>query len=553
MTDRPTPAAPPVEWRWSVALFLVALVVRAIHVRSMQKGPYFFYPVMDAFTYREQAIAVASGHGHPDVVFYQPPGYSYFLAALYSLWPGAYAPRVVQCVLGAGCAVLTQRLGSRYFGAWVGIASGFAVALYGLLIWFDGELLTPTLALFLLLSAMLLAAHAAEAKDSRLWGLSGFVIGLACTVTGTFPFVMLALAPFARRRAPIFLLAAALAISPVTLRNRIHGGEWVPLSYNAGLAFFVGNNAHADETSAARSAAAWRRINSPPEASALHSYSATSANYFRHSLRFARAFPGQYVALQFRKALQFIGGNEIPRNQQIYTARQTSWILWLLLWKIPGLAFPYGLVFPLALAGLVFRCKRALPLAVAVTTLSLLTIAFFVTARYRSPAIPFFCIFAAEGVRWFWQEARARQRVLFGAILLPALLASNLNQGPMATTEFPDTEILRAYQLNLEGKAPAAVEALTPVVEHDPKNGEAWTELGVSRSALGQFPQAAQAFQRGLSLWPEDERAMMGLGLARERLGDPVAARALYERTLKLDPNNAFARARLAQLQAGPR
>ena len=47
--------------------------------------------------------------------------------------------------------------------------------------------------------------------------------------------------------------------------------------------------------------------------------------------------------------------------------------------------------------------------------------------------------------------------------------APSENQGPMATTEFPDSEILRAYQLNLEGKAEAAALVLTPVVEHDPK------------------------------------------------------------------------------------
>ena len=52
-----------------------------------------------------------------------------------------------------------------------------------------------------------------------------------------------------RRRlqsAVLILLGAALAIAPVTLRNRVVGGEWVLVTAGGGFNFYIGNHAAAD-------------------------------------------------------------------------------------------------------------------------------------------------------------------------------------------------------------------------------------------------------------------------------------------------------------------
>src|SRR5262245_44737239 len=67
----------------ALLLFGVAFALRLAHVLAMRQSPYFNHPIIDALTYHEGALSIAAGHGHPGRVFWQPPGYSYFLALLY--------------------------------------------------------------------------------------------------------------------------------------------------------------------------------------------------------------------------------------------------------------------------------------------------------------------------------------------------------------------------------------------------------------------------------------------------------------------------------------
>ena len=82
----------------------------------------------------------------------------------------------------------------------------------------------------------------------------------ALTVASVLLFVPVALL-WARRqaRAPVgaLILGFALVIAPVTLRNRVVGGEWVPISYNAGINFYLGNNPDYDRTTNIRPGRDW--------------------------------------------------------------------------------------------------------------------------------------------------------------------------------------------------------------------------------------------------------------------------------------------------------
>ena len=60
--------------RSALLLFSLALLLRLVHVLAMRASPYFENPVIDAATYDDAARAIAAGHGHPDIIFWQPPG-----------------------------------------------------------------------------------------------------------------------------------------------------------------------------------------------------------------------------------------------------------------------------------------------------------------------------------------------------------------------------------------------------------------------------------------------------------------------------------------------
>jgi 4-amino-4-deoxy-L-arabinose transferase-like glycosyltransferase len=122
----------------SAVVFVVALAVRLAHVLALRESPYFARPVLDAETYYWAARALAAGEGWAERVYWQPPGYPYFLAAVLRVaGPEFLAPRLVQAVLGALTAALTCALGARVFGRAVGLGAGLVVALYGLLIYYD--------------------------------------------------------------------------------------------------------------------------------------------------------------------------------------------------------------------------------------------------------------------------------------------------------------------------------------------------------------------------------------------------------------------------------
>ena len=122
-------ASLPASWRlprrWLVSLFALALVVRLAHVLALTQSPYFANPVVDAAEYDTIGWSLAHRRGHPDRVFWHPPGYPCFLGSVWWLFGDSYlAPRLIQALLGALSVVLVAWIGSRPFGPHVGLAGG---------------------------------------------------------------------------------------------------------------------------------------------------------------------------------------------------------------------------------------------------------------------------------------------------------------------------------------------------------------------------------------------------------------------------------------------
>jgi hypothetical protein len=233
----------------SVVVFLVALALRVGHVLALRDSPYFARPVLDAETYYWAARALAAGEGWAEAVYWQPPGYPYVLALILRLaGPGLLAPRLVQALLGALTAALTCALGTRVFGRAVGLGAGLIVALYGLLIYYDGELLAPSLAICLQMATLYCAERAPAERGGRGWLATGLLGGLTAVVNAPALVLLPILAIAARRRAAWLLLGAAIAIAPVTVRNWTAGGELVLISSNTGINLYLGNNPRYDAT-----------------------------------------------------------------------------------------------------------------------------------------------------------------------------------------------------------------------------------------------------------------------------------------------------------------
>jgi tetratricopeptide (TPR) repeat protein len=537
-----------------VWLFLIALALRVAHILAMRRSPYFVHPIIDALTYHDAARSIAAGHGHPDAVFWQPPGYSYILASFYAITgpTDLLVPRIVQALLGAAAAVLTAWIGARRFGPRVGLAAGFIVALYGTLIYFDGELLGVSFTVALQLIAVALAVAASDAaRPGRFWFGAGFTAGVASLVTAPTLVFVAVFAAFARRHAHLVVLAAAIAIAPVTIRNAVKGGEIVLISTNAGINLYLGNNPRYDETVQIRPDRHWTELTKEPYDRGIRTKSGGSNYFAGRAFEWARKEPIDFLRLQIKKLRLLLGGDEIFRNQAIYPSRQYSPVLSALLWKVPGLAFPFGLLAPLALLGMVVAWKRAPLLACVVASYVLAVVAFFVAARYRVPLVPYLAIFAAGAVRWFVSAVPARKAAAAAGVVA-VTAACNLGQGRMSMRMNADAEYSLAAQLQAEGRSDEAEAHYKNALEDRPDYTEAWVNLGVLEASRGNGVEAARAFEEGLRLNPKDATALINLAALREREHRWEEAIQLYQRAALLNPGDEVPAKRIAYIRGLP-
>jgi 4-amino-4-deoxy-L-arabinose transferase-like glycosyltransferase len=534
-------------------VFVVALALRVGHALALRSSPYFARPVLDAETYYWAARALAAGQGWPEAVYWQPPGYSYFLAAV--LWlagPGFLAPRLIQAGLGALTAALTCAIGARVFGRAVGLGAGLVVALYGLLIYYDAELLAPALAICLQMATLYCAVRAQTEPRGVGWFAAGLLCGLTALVTAPVLVILPALAIAARRRAGWLLLGAALAIAPVTVRNWAQGGELVLISSNAGINLYLGNNPRYDATTAMRPGRDWQALVRAPAMHGVRGAGAASRFFVRRVTAYASQDPVGFLALQARKGGLLLAGTEIPRNQEIYPTREWSPILRVLLWKIPGLAFPFGLLLPLAVVGLGVYWRQAPLLAASLVLLGLSVAAFFVTARYRAPLIPLLALFAAAGVRWALVEARGRARLVAAAVAVAVYLVANVGQGPMPPRMNEDAEEGLAHWLEREGRRPEALALYERLAREAPASFDAWYGVAQLATVLEEPATTHAALARIRALEPAfPDTALL---LARVALNAECGAEAetFARRAVALDERSALARTFLEKAQALP-
>ncbi len=548
-----------------------AFALRLLYIIQSQRSPFYDFPLVDAKTYTQAAAAMALGH-FGDQPFWQPPLYPHFLGALYALFePSFTLPRLVQAALGATLCLLIFRLGCVFSPAVGYLAAGLA-ACYGPFIFFEAELLPPVLALVLNLLALWALLWAAQGRPQRLL-LPGFIFGLsALCVANVLAFVPVAALwlVWARRGrlvgVCVLLLGTALAIAPVTLRNYYVGGDWVLISSNAGLNFYIGNNAQYDETVAIQPGPAWLELTARPrvEADATQP-SAQSRFFFAEAWDFIFHQPFAYLKLLLYKLYLFWHGDEIGRNQDLYFARQYAPLLQVLLWKY-GVAFPFGLLAPLALLGLglsyrsgLLRRPEPLLLALFAGAYMLTVVAFFISARYRLPVVPILLIFAAYGGRELYLLGRrgAYRDLLIGCGVASLLaVACNFRVGGMNVEGDAQTHYRLGYVYEKKGLPINAVAAYEQALALDPDIKWARFNLASLYARSGEYNRATAAYGEFIGRFPEVSRARLALGNVYLRTGRYAEAITAYEGLLSAEDADAadlygrlgYAHAQLGQL-----
>jgi hypothetical protein len=554
-------------------LFLGALAVRLLYLSQYANSPFFSVPALDGLYHDVLAQAVVAGRASTEP-FFRAPLYYHFLAAVFKVFGHNYwAPRLIQATIGSASCVLLYRLGSRVLRPGIALVAAAAMALYGPLVYFDGELHTPVLEVFLTLGFLNLALMAWERRSGRWWLAAGLTLGLAAItrpnvlfvlpLTGLWLLCERGVAP-SRRWGAVLALAAGCALFPgvVTLRNGLVGGDPVFIASQGGINLWLGNRDGADGftpstprryrfDSEYEDSVALFGQRAAEEATGRRLKPSESQGYWvRQSLAWWREHPDRALALTAKKLVLTWSHQEIRNTQAFdYMRREVAPVLWLC-------AFGFWIAGPLGLLGMLLAWKtepRSRPLVVFVLGYTASFLPFFAADRYRLPVVPLLLLFGAlAGFRLAELAGRRAARPLLRLAPALAVLALFVNVDWFRTVT-PATLAADYWaegnRFQRQGRLPEAEARFTQALKLDPANAEIWINLGATRYAGGRLPDAAQAFKRAIELAPENATGYYDLALCALQDGHAPEGKALLRQALQVEPEHRGAREELRKIE----
>jgi len=400
----------PARYAALAAILSCAFAVRAAHVAAILHSPAGDALVQDARAYHGEALRLAGlAPGSRDGPSFLNLGYPYALAAVYGIaGPRVGAMLFLQALLGAiSCVLLALTARSLFDDDPAAMIAGFAYALYRPAVFYDGLLLTPSLAGFAVVSSLWAAVGAARSPRHHivLAVAAGGAVGAGALVRPNILLLApvlavaaagLSAAPARRRIASAVLLGTLTVILPVTIAQRAGHGTWVPLSANGGMNFWTGNHSGADgaysqaafvdEQSAAGEEAGFLDEARRRTGRATMTLADSSTYWLGEGLRDIRSDPTRWLGLLGRKLLLFGSRLEIRTNVSSGFAQRLSPAL-----RLVPVAFP--ILFAAGIAGLAAlvaakRLDEALVVGSTVLVAAATCALFFVAGEYRHLAAP---------------------------------------------------------------------------------------------------------------------------------------------------------------------
>jgi 4-amino-4-deoxy-L-arabinose transferase-like glycosyltransferase len=433
---RPRPR--PDRRRWALAAVIVLALALALRLGYVALTPGYAI-VDDAHDYDLHARSIAAGEGFAPLgpgpsreTAFRPPGYPYFLAGVYELEgrdrlasPDRVVPaRIANAIVGTAIVGLLGVLSVQLFDRRVAVVAMAIAAVYVPLVLIGGALMSEPLFAALLLGALVAAMHHRRSPHRRRWlVLAGLLGGLTILTRANAAALLLPLALVvwdgrprwswpALARPALLVAVAALTVAPWTVRNaqKLHAFVPVTTQLGAALAGTYNDEAFADD----RNPASWRSLRRVPELQDIlrtprwrRTPEATLEKRLRaRALHFIAAHPAYVPKVVFwntARALDLAG--------LTWSRHTASTVSVTPRWADAGVV-TFWIVALLAIAGLLTRRARRIPLPVAIVPVLLyLSVVFlaFETPRYRTGIDPFVVMLAALAVVAAWDAVAARR------------------------------------------------------------------------------------------------------------------------------------------------
>ncbi|HNQ23461.1 MAG TPA: tetratricopeptide repeat protein [Phycisphaerae bacterium] len=581
--------------------------------------PSFLVPVVDAGVYHDAAVRFAAGGSLADGPFWQPPLFPLLLGILYrTVGVSIVAAKLLLAGIAVANCVLLLHLGARTFTPRVGLVAGLILAVYGPFVFLSTQLLPTGLATFWGLLGLVLWLGCLECPRWWRWLALGAVAGAgAATVPNAGLLLVVAVAGefgravLGRRRepclqgapdgtplplggegrvrgdvvvarpspdpslrgrgagsgtpsVPCLCLGMALVIAPIAVRNYAVSRQFVLISTNGGINFYVGNNPDADRTVAIRPGEYWQRLTRSFLVEGNMTAGGMDRYFLRQALAYLRDDPLGFLRGLARKTLQLVNAREVPRNVDAYVYRDFSHLLSVLLWRAGPFGFPLGVVGPLAVIGVVVSRRVAIAsgvnfrwgLLAYAAVYGLSVVAFFVSARHRLPLMPVVVLFAAVGVVWVAQGFAGRLRTpspcplpqrgrgAYERVPGPQAIAGSDGVGAGSDGAGAGSDGGLAVRVGIAFAVAAVVInwPITTSTDHVNFRAELEMSVGARYATTGRFAEAERHLQRALALDSDYAAARTQLAQVYARQGrfDPAADH--FRQAMALDPDSAEAR-----------
>ncbi|MBI3782387.1 MAG: glycosyltransferase family 39 protein [Deltaproteobacteria bacterium] len=503
---KPRPTQFPV---W-LAVALTAFALRLLYVWSVRDSPFFHNLQTNPERYDEWATLILAGHA-PAPPFEQAPGYAYFVAAIYALFGrGPEALAMVQSLLDAATSILIGRAAGRWFNSRSGWIAALLAASYGPLIYFSAELLPASVFVFLVSAAITLQLETFWIAAGCAWGFATLVRPEALFA---FPIVVTSAGLGGGRRAA---LASALPITLTVLLcvgvNSAAALKLAPVATSGGLNLWLGNNAHSDGVNPFVHGPLQQVATRVVEDS--HNDRVIADRLFRAvALQFWREMPSSALSLTWKKLRWTFAARELPNTADISWQTSYSW-----LFAVPGLPLSFGLVLPLAFAGLPSLLRRRLSADALLLTAWIVPgltacVVFFTNARFRLVMTPALVILAAAAIDHFADllpKWRRRPGALVGCVFLAAIGAYLAWSDAYGIRQYriPEIDVNTGILEREAGHFPAAIEYLRRGLAAYPDDAIAWVHLALALEQNGQATDALQAYLEASRQLPDDRTVL---------------------------------------------
>ncbi|MBI5058177.1 tetratricopeptide repeat protein [candidate division KSB1 bacterium] len=551
------------EWHgWPVLLVGLAVLLRVLHIWNSHTNPTFWVPAVDPQWYDEAAQRITRGEWGPFPLF-RAPLYPTLLAGVYAVFGrDLVAARMLNVLLQGAAVWAVFRAGKSYFGSIAAIVAAALLALNGTCIFYGGELLSVSAEI---LAATLVAwATLRLSRDSTPASLllCGLVWGAAAILRPNFlmvaPLALLAAAYWMRRsNAPlkllgVWLVGLALPIVPVTAANYVRGHEFVLIATQGGVNLWIGNNPESTGILSVLPGygSTWTMQDAELQAERETGRQLRSGElsdfYADKAWRFLLSHPWDSFRFMIHKTALFCNRFEISNNKHIlHFSALSPWLPWLIYLN-------FGVLVPLSLlGGWVTRREAGTRLLVGmVAAYAVSVILFFVTSRFRLPAVPWLCWLSGIGVAWSVSVIRGgrTRRLLPLTLLIPGCALAYLNLWQLR--EAPE-----GWARSMEGNAYLKLNQLDSArvcFSDGLRDGEQPARdalnLGVVFYRKQRLDSARYWYETSLRYDPHNPQAWNNLGTVQEMLGDTAGAFASYRRAIQERPLALDARHNLAGL-----